>query len=204
MPTTPITISDIDALIAYILANWVQNNNQAITGTIGQNVVYNLGELLKQNPENWDKATVVPTNGNYTTQSSECLIIFTNNSNGGLSFGNNIWNKWYFVNETNNERVFLGGETYVDVSGNTVDRIAARSVVSIAKGEDDLWYQFDNKAILILYTPDELEFTIGEGGSPMNEGDLILVISNVPGIVQKSVQIFLQYWKRFSYKRWLS
>ena len=87
--------------------------------------------------------------------------------------------------------MFLGGETYVDVSGNTVDRIAARSVVSIAKGEDDLWYQFDNKAILILYTPDELEFTIGEGGSPMNEGDLILVISNVPGIVQKSVQIFL-------------
>ena len=47
----PVQQPNIDDEIAYILQFWIQNNNQAITGTIGQNVVWNLAQFIKQNPE---------------------------------------------------------------------------------------------------------------------------------------------------------
>lgn len=140
----PVVIPDIDDLLAYILEFWIQNNNRAITGTIGQNVVWNLGELLKQNPENWEKATVVSFNSNYTTDTEQCIVIFTNDSSGGLDFVDNVWNKWYFVNQTDNDRVLLNGKSFFDINGDEVLKVASRSVVSIAKGDDDNWYQFDN------------------------------------------------------------
>ena len=97
----PVQATDIDQEIFYILTNWIQNNNQLITGTIGQNVVWNLAQFIKQNPENYQKASVVATNGNYTPNPNECIIIFTNNSTGGLTWIDNRWNKYYFVNSLN-------------------------------------------------------------------------------------------------------
>lgn len=138
----PVMQPDIDSEIAYILQFWIQNSVQAITGTIGQNVVWNLAQFIKKNPENWEKATVVTDAViNYTTQSRECIIIFTNNSTGTLDFGNNIWNKWYFVNITDNSRVIAGGKFYYDINGVAKTSIAARSTVFIARGEDDFWYE---------------------------------------------------------------
>lgn len=161
--STPIPIPNIDAVIAYILANWNQNNNQLITGQIGQNVVWNLAELIKKNPENWEQATVVATNLNYTTQSSECIVIFTNNSSGGLDFVDNIWFKWYFVNETNNDRLFLNGKSYIDINGATVTKVKARTVVTIAKGEDDNWYQIDNTGATSQLTTKAIDITFVVG-----------------------------------------
>ncbi len=188
----PTVIPDIDDVLAYILQYWVQNNNRAITGTIGQNVVWNLGELLKKNPENWDKAAIVADDGNYTTQSSECIVIFTNNSDGGLDFVNNIWNKWYFVNQTDNTRTLINGKFYFDVNGNTVDYVAPRTVITIAKGEDDNWYQVDNAGGSGgRFTPaDPLEFEIGDIDAPMIEGQTVLVVS-AESVARYSVQIFM-------------
>lgn len=141
----PVQVPSIDDEIAYILQFWIQNNVQAITGTIGQNVVWNLAQFIKQNPENYRKASVITdANINYTTQSRECIIIFTNNSAGSVDFGDNIWNKWVFVNQTNNTRTIAGGKFYYDLNGTARISIAPRKTVYIAKGDDDFWYEILN------------------------------------------------------------
>lgn len=137
----PVQATDIDQEIAYILEFWIQNNNQLITGTIGQNVVWNLAQFIKQNPENYQKATVVASNSNYTTNKDECIVIFTNNSSGGLDWVDTRWNKYYFVNQTNNVRPLLNGKFYYDINGVNQTTLRARLTLYIAKGEDDFWYE---------------------------------------------------------------
>lgn len=174
----PVQQPDIDSEIAYILQYWIQNSHQLITGTIGQNVVWNLAQFIKKNPENWEKATVITDPIiNYTTQSKECIIIFTNNSSGSIDFGDNIWNKWYFINATSNTRTIAGGKFYYDINGDAQTSIPARSVLHIAKGEDDFWYQTNGSSgnvVAINFIP--LSFEIGQPDSPMNDGDTVLVI----------------------------
>jgi len=146
-PPVPISPSNIDAELQYIIANWYQNNSQLVNGQIGLNVVWNLATFIKQNPENWEKATVIADPGvvNYVTQSQECIIIFTNNSSGEIDYvtNPNIWNKYYIVNQTDNVRDISGGQFYYDINGNQQTAIAARTTVVIAKGEDDFWYQIN-------------------------------------------------------------
>lgn len=137
----PVQATDIDQEIAYILQYWIQNNVQAITGTIGQNVVWNLAQFIKQNPENYQKAKVVSSNGNYTASLNECVIVFNNNSSGRLDWVDNRWNKYYFVNATDNVRLFSNGKVYFDVNGAANISLAARTSLYIAKGEDDYWYE---------------------------------------------------------------
>lgn len=137
----PVQATDIDQEIAYILQYWIQNNNRAITGTIGQNVVWNLAQFIKQNPENYQKATVVASSSNYTTNENQCLVIFTNNASGALNWIDNRWNKYYFVNATDNDRLFSNGKTYYDINGIAKTKLIARSSLYIAKGDDDFWYE---------------------------------------------------------------
>lgn len=137
----PVQATDIDQEIAYILQYWIQNNNRQITGTIGQNVVWNLAQFIKQNPENYKKATVVAVNSNYTTNENQCLVIFTNNASGTLNWIDNRWNKYYFVNGTDNIRNFSNGKQYYDISGAAQTTLPARTTLYIAKGDDDNWYE---------------------------------------------------------------
>jgi len=120
MPNSPIIINNIDDLIEYINDNIFQNNSQLITGQVGLNAWYNLATLLKQNPENFQKASVITdANINYVTESDECIIIFTNNSQGEIDYvtNPNIWNKYYIVNQTDNIRNISGGQYYLDING---------------------------------------------------------------------------------------
>lgn len=160
----PVQATDIDQEIAYILTNWIQNNNQLITGTIGQNVVWNLAQFIKQNPENYQKASVVVTNVNYTPNVNECIIIFTNNSTGGLTWIDNRWNKYYFVNITNNIRTFFNGKFYYDINGATQTTLAARSTLFLAKGEDDYWYQISSNTGVVPPNTPPLIGVAGRGG----------------------------------------
>lgn len=167
----PVAVQDINQEILYILQNWIQNNNRSITGTIGQNVVWNLAQFIKKNPENWNKATVVSSNSNYTTSPQQCIIIFNNNSSGKLNWVDNIWNKYYFVNATDNERLFSNGKVYFDINGVAQTSIAARKSLYIAKGEDDYWYEISSGGGSSPSTPAEaLRLIVGEDGAPV-EGE---------------------------------
>lgn len=160
----PVPVTDIDQEILYILDFWIQNNNQLITGTIGQNVVWNLAQFIKKLPENYKKATIVATNSNYTTNSEQCLIIFTNNSSGGLNWVDNRWNKYYFVNGTNNVRTFFNGKFYYDLNGITQTTLLPRTELYIAKGEDDFWYQINAGAGGSIVTLPPIKGKAGNGG----------------------------------------
>lgn len=139
--SNPIPQANIDELVVYILNYWIQNNNKAITGTIGQSVVWNLAEFIKKNPENWDRATIVSSDVNYETLDEDCIVIFNNDSSGELKFSGNIWNKYYFVNATDNVRDFSNSQFFYDIHGSAITSISARSSVYIALGEDGNWYQ---------------------------------------------------------------
>lgn len=161
----PVQATDINQLIAYILQYWIQNNNQLITGTIGQNVVWNSAQFIKQNPENYQKATVVASPSNYTTNKDECVVIFTNNSSGGLDWVDNRWNKYYFVNITNNIRTLFNGKFYYDINGATQTTIPARASVYIAKGDDDYWYQVNAVTGVVPPNTPPLIGVAGNGGA---------------------------------------
>ena len=139
MPTQLISIDDE---ITYILNNWVQNSTQRITGTIGQNVVWNLAMFIKQLPENFTGAKIIATsNINYTTNSDDCIIIFNNNSKGGIDWVGNRWNKYVIINATDNVRSIINSKFYIDINGVSISAIAPRSSVTIVKGNDGIWYQ---------------------------------------------------------------
>lgn len=143
-PPVPISPNNIVTELQYIIDNWFQNNNQLVTGQIGLNVTWNLAKFIQQNPENWNKATIISISGvtNYTTLPSDCIVIFTGNSSGNIDYISNptIWNKFYIVNATDNDRT-ITGDGYFDINGNQQNTIPPRSGVYIAKGKDDFWYQ---------------------------------------------------------------
>lgn len=163
----PVQATDIDQEIAYILQYWIQNNNQLITGTIGQNVVWNLAQFIKQNPENYNKATVVVVNSNYTTNDDQCIVIFTNNSSGTLNWVDNRWNKYYFVNQTNNIRAFSNGKFYWDINGVAQITLPARKSLYLAKGNDDYWYEVSASGSGGSASGSSLRYVVGETNAPV-------------------------------------
>jgi len=163
----PVQVPTIDDEIAYILEKWIQNSAQLITGTIGQNVVWNLAQFIKQNPENYQKATVVASSSNYTTNNNQCIVIFTNNASGTLNWVDNRWNKYYFVNATNNIRAFSNGKFYWDINGVAKITIPARTSLYIAKGDDDYWYEVTASGSGGTSTGSSLRYVVGETDGPV-------------------------------------
>ena len=140
-------LTDIDEEILYIINNWVQNSTQKITGTIGQNVVWNLAMFIKQLPENYKGAKVISDAIiNYTASVDDCTIIFNNNSAGTLDWVDTRWNKFTIVNATDNVRTLANNKYYIDILGTASTSFPARSSVTIIKGMDGIWYLI-NKSI---------------------------------------------------------
>lgn len=141
----PTQVTDIDQEILYIINNWVQNSTQRITGVVGQNVVWNLAMFIKQLPENFQSAKVITTsNINYSTVKDDCIIIFNNNSRGGIDWTDNRWNKYVIVNATDNVRSINNNKFYINIEGISISSIAPRTSITIVKGIDGIWYQLES------------------------------------------------------------
>lgn len=192
MPSPPVQISpfNIPTEIQYIIDNWFQNNSQLVTGQIGLNVVWNLAKFIQQNPENWNRATVVTdANVNYTTLPSDCIIIFTSNSQGSIDFisNPNIWNKFYIINATDNVRT-IAVNNYIDINGNTQDTIPPRSGIYIAKGKDDFWYQIGNLGGTNAGKPPLVGIVDGGGPDDPVSGTSIYQNNKLKGLAQANNQ----------------
>lgn len=136
MPVT-VTYVDFDDLENYVLSNIKPNGNYEIEGQQHQNVEIGLIEFIRQSPLNWQKAAVRSgTNPLIVSIPVNVFII----APASLSWTDNIYNQYVFVNTTVSDIPLLSGTYYYDINRDAVDKIPAKSVVTIMKASNDLWF----------------------------------------------------------------
>lgn len=136
MPVT-VTYVDFDDLENYILSNIKPNGNYEIEGQEHQNVEIGLLDAVRKSPLNHGKAAVRSgTNPLVVTIPVNVFII----APSSLSWTDNIYNQYVFVNTTVSDIPLLSGTYYYDINRDAVDKIPAKSVVTIMKASNDLWF----------------------------------------------------------------
>lgn len=143
LPT--ITFADIDELIEYIDESIITNHNNEIIAVQHNNIENGLAKFIIEAPRNWDKTSVIGTAGNYISVEGECILIFKSAATGTITLADNKWNEWTIANRTSSNKQLVGDiSDYRTVVGTIKNYITANSAVSIAKGEDGLWYEIAN------------------------------------------------------------
>ena len=186
MPYPSQTFNTFDDLLAYINALWITNGNQEITGLIGNNVVNGLLTFIRESPLNYQRAKVSSTAILYAA--TQPVNIFTVTPPISVSFGDNIYNEYTFVNATGHDIPLLAGMSYYDVNLNQITYIPSNQIVNISKAQNGLWIQTNNLATSATFYEEE-DFTVQAGGT-MVPGQITYTIS-VAKIKINSVNIFV-------------
>lgn len=142
MPYPTIVFNSISDWENYVNTNVVTNGMELITGVIGNNSYNGAVKFIKQSPLNWGKASVI-SGGGVVSLSNNFLgvAVFTTITPTSLSFGDNFYNQYVFINMTDSEIPLGTPSVYYDISGNAITEIAARSVLVLFKTTNDLWVQ---------------------------------------------------------------
>jgi len=138
MPLFP----NIDALEAYVDANITTNGNNEITGQEGNISLNGCIEFIRQSPLNYAKASVVNSTAAQIAQTP--VVVFTSSTPASLTWGDNIYNEYVFINMTSSAIPLLGLLVYYTPLGTVADSIPANSVVNVFKAANDLWVQGNN------------------------------------------------------------
>lgn len=192
MPT--VTFNDISELVVYINQYIIENGANQITGEQHNNVEIGLTQFIISSPRNWNRATIRNGAGLYSANSNECILIFRPTATGSLELVQNKWNEWLIVNQTGAVK-FLTGDitTYRKLDGQLTNNIPPNTVIGIAKGVDNNWYEIENRpggGVASVTNFDRIEFTIGASPSLMADGDTELIL-NIPGIKDDSLSVDL-------------
>lgn len=180
-------------LIAYIDQYIIPNAANQITGEQHNNVENGLAKFIRQAPRNWNKATIRNTAGLYSAQSEECILIFKPAATGTIELSDNNWNEWVIANQTISDKFITGAiTTYRKLDGQLTNYIPANTLISIAKGEDNNWYEIDNRpgGATSSTNFNRIEFTIGASPTLMQDGDTELIL-DIPGIKDDSLSVDL-------------
>jgi hypothetical protein len=140
MPLPDVTFPNFPALLAYINANIKPNGNEEIIGQIHNNVENGLLTFIEQSPLNWQKADVVNSAAAYIAQRP--VVVFDGTAPVSLTWTDNIYNEYVFVNMTASAIPLLGLLVYYDTQSNPISSIPANSAVNIFKASNDLWVGF--------------------------------------------------------------
>lgn len=140
MPT--ITFDTIQELLDYIDEYVIPNGNNEITGEIENNVSYNSAQFIIKYAVNAEKAAIVNSSGSVGL--SKPITVFITNTPSELSWADNVQFEYYICNATANNIPLQSGLVYYDMYLAPTSVIPARSVVHIAKAENDLWVQVNN------------------------------------------------------------
>lgn len=135
----PIVFPDIDSWEAYINAYIIANGNQEITGPINNDALNGAVEFVRKSPFNWEKAEVVSTGGNVIP--NRPVVIFMTTTPTSLTWNDNIYNEYLFINMTVNDIPLGGSFVYYTPLGTVGTTIPAFSIISILKANNDLWVQ---------------------------------------------------------------
>lgn len=133
MPTFP----NIDALEAYVNAFIISNGNEEITGPIANDAFNGCVEFIRQSPLNWQEADVVNSAVAYVAQRP--IVFFNGTAPVSLTWNDNIYNEYVFVNMTASAIPLLGLLVYYNTLGNPVSSIPPNTALNVLKGSNGLW-----------------------------------------------------------------
>src|SRR5690348_10041217 len=143
MPYPTVIFSTIAQWENYVNTNIVLNGAESITGTIGNNAYNGAVKFVKQSPLNWAKAAIVSTGGDVVLSNNFLgVVAFTTITPDSLSFGDNFYNQYVFLNMTSGVIMLGTTSVYYNMGGTPVDSIPANSAVVLFKSINDLWVGF--------------------------------------------------------------
>jgi hypothetical protein len=142
MPFPSQTFNNLDDWKAWIDSNIIPNGNQEIIGDDG-NITENAAvKFIRQSPLNWEEASVVNTA--LAVIAPRPVVVFTGATPVSLTWNDNIYNEYVFINMTAFDIPLLGLLVYCKPSGATSSVIPATTAVNIFKAENDLWVEGSN------------------------------------------------------------
>lgn len=186
------TFPNIQALFNYMNTEWITNGQELITGVTGNNVVNALANFIIKYTLNSPTISIVSSGGNVVLPTPMTMFIQTTPS--AVSWVDDVQNEYYIVNATPSVINLLSGFVYYDAFLNPQTTIPANSAIHIAKAANSNWVRVNNlgngggsggttNAQFVF-----LQFIVGQFGSPMTQGQTVLVITQ-PNLLQDSVFI---------------
>lgn len=136
MPLFP----DLDALEVYVDTYIKANGNNEITGPQANNSLNGCIEFIRQSPLNYDKAQIASTSG-AVVATSAIVVITEGQTPSSLSFSDNIYHQYVFINMSALPVPLANGLYYYNNTGGVENEIAAASAVVLYKAKNDLWVQ---------------------------------------------------------------
>lgn len=144
MPFPSQTFNTLDEWKAWVDANIIPNGNEEITGDDG-NITENAAVyFIKRSPLNWEKTDVVNSTAAYVAQRP--VVVFTGSTPDSLTWNDNIYNEYVFINMTVLPIDILGSLGYYNLSAQFIQQIPANTAINIFKASNDLWVQGNNSS----------------------------------------------------------
>ena len=135
MPYPTQTFPNFAALMAYINQYIITNGLGLIEGVEHNNVENGLLTFIEQSPLNWATAEIVSSGGNVVAPAP--VTVFLTTTPTGLTWNDNIYNEYVFINMTSNNIPLSNSMVYYNTSGQAVNYIRANSSVDIFKASND-------------------------------------------------------------------
>lgn len=137
MPFPTLSFTNIDSWFNWVNNNIIPNGMELITGDDG-NITENAAiYFIKRSPLNWQTAKVESTGGSLIA--SRPITVFTSIVPTSLSWVDNIYNQYIFINTINSDIPLLLGSNYYDIDSNLKTVIPAKSIVNIVKTSNNSW-----------------------------------------------------------------
>jgi len=163
MPT--ITFNNIGELVTYIDQFIKVNHNNEITGEQHNNVEIGLTQFIISSPRNYNKAYVTSAAAAFVAVAAQCVLIFKSGATGSIELIDNKWNEWVIYNNSGANKLLVGAiANYRTQAGALKNYISSGTVVCLAKGNDNVWYEINN-GVTTNTTPKPLIGIVGDGGA---------------------------------------
>jgi len=141
MPLFP----DIDSLELYVDTNIIANGSEYITGPINNKALNGCIEFIRTSPLNWAKARLEVGGGDIVLADDYLgVVVFDTVIPDSLSFGDNIYNQYVFINMTSGEIQLDDPTFYYNLFGVPVSTLPANAATVLFKAANDIWVLGNN------------------------------------------------------------
>lgn len=137
MPYPAVTFANFDDLMNYINTNIVTNGLQEIEGVEHNAVENGLLTFTRKSPLNWGLAEIISVGG--AVSATKPVTVITTTTPTTLSWSDNIYNEYIFMNMTGNAIPLLSPLVYFTAAGTSLNYIPENTSVNILKTANGLW-----------------------------------------------------------------